>query len=675
MGFARRLAWLALVFSSGCTSHNSNSHADMTTAMCPAGMKDCVDSATARVCPMDSSGWIAKPCPLGSMCMNGDCSAPNVSAAPCVPGTKVCSGNNSLLCSPTGFGYQVTPCPSSTTCIAGGICFGECPLGIGIRCVDNNTVLGCADGFTLAPSPCPTGSYCVTDNTQPGGPAICAPSECTPDFVNGCNSKCGIQGGPSPSPNSTGYVSTCTNTNTPLGWRWITTQCTVGSCDPQGVDCSINNVTNRRIQEGACVSQCKPGAVRCFGTSSTQTCDSNGNWGAAMPCDAGLVCGTATGSAICGDAVCVSGTAEPQGICVDVGGVSELIPCANGRLAPSPAPCTTGLCIRDSTITNTGTQLPGICAAQCAMGDTRCAPNNQVQGCGSKGLWNSTTTACSSGSCRGFSGANGRPTTVCGVCTPGAFSCVDNSHVQVCDSTGQLGASVACTIGQCVGAFGCVAQCVPGATICVGAVAPTPMPGTQFPGTSGVTTCTANGLNLGINVGNTVGSDPCYGVGGLPLGVICCSSTVSNIGVAGGCRRDQGGNGIGCVTCVGSGGNEVGLVDTRCTDGGGGFPGTAAIQTCNPDNNGWGAAATCSSGNCHIATPTPAPGTDTVPVGYVVSCHNCNGNTCTDLLLSSQGSSCVNAGLGGPMSCGITSDCCADACYVDSVPAPAYCGG
>jgi hypothetical protein len=674
-----RLAWLAFAVAAiGCTSHNSNNHSDLSPP-CTAGTKECLDSATVRVCPSDSSGWVTEPCPLGSMCLNGACSAPNVSAAPCIPGLKVCSGNNSLTCSASGFGYQVTACPSGTTCLGQGFCVGSCPLGVGMRCLDNTTVLSCSDGFTLTPSPCPTGSYCVTDQTQ-NNRAVCAAGDCTPDFVNGCNSQCGIMGGPSPSPGATGYVSTCTNTNTSQGYRWIATQCSVGSCDPQGADCSLNGgAVNKRLQEGACVSQCKPGAVRCNG-NATQTCDANGNWGPLMACNPGLVCGTATGSALCGDPVCVQGNAEPQGTCIDVSGVSELIPCANGTLAPSPAPCTTGLCVRDNTITGVSNPniQPGKCAPQCSMGDSRCAGpgNSQVQGCTSNGLWSGTTTACSSGTCQGYTDVAGRSKTVCGVCSPGASSCADTSHVQVCDATGQQGPSTACTIGRCQN-NACTADCIPGAFICVGAAAPSPLPGTPTAGTSAAATCTSNGINPGAGYPTFTGpgGDPCYTGTAVPSGVTCCSASPAP-GVFGSCRTDQGGNAIGCVACVGTGTNEVGLVDTRCSDVNGN-PGNTDVETCLANNSGWGTPAACTGGShCHDPNPASFGGGITA---YQVSCHNigCGGSTCTETFWnnSTPSSSCVTAGMGGPVSCGNTIDCCADACFATSVAEPALCGG
>ncbi len=672
LGFALLVVVVAIVGGSvGCTSNNKNHSPDLG---CIPGTTECVDTTLARVCT--DTGWLAKACPTGSMCTNGDCAAPTASAAPCLPGSKVCVGNSVLACAATGFGYTTTDCPANTNC-QGGFCKGFCVVGQ-TSCV-NGLLSTCTDGFNSTVAACTSGTACVVDNTTLGNPAICVKGDCTPDTVNGCNFACGIQGGPSPSPAATNFISTCTNTNSPLGFRWVSSQCQgAATCDPVGADC--NTATK---QQARCVTQCTPAAVRCAAGNSTQTCDANGNWQSPAPCAVGLVCGTATGSAICGNAVCVSGTAPGKGLCTDVAGVSELMPCVNGQLIPSPAPCTTGTCVRDTTTGVSANPPAGACVAECQTGDTECAGGG-TQGCTANGLWSNTVTPCATGTCQGFTTSTGRKSTVCGACVPGTHQCSNgNADIALCGSDGQLAAATACTFGQCrfsntLVDNACTADCVPGSLICVGAVAPSPQPGTLFPGTSAVATCTASGINPGVGFG--LGSDPCVtGIGALPLGVACCSPPTTGV-VFAGCRNDPAGNGIGCVTCVGSGLNEEGLVDTRCSDGATGV-GTAAVQTCKVTNDGWQTPVSCSPGHCNFATPTPAPGTNNVPAGTVTpSCHSCPGvgGLCTETNWNNNGTgatSCFNAGEGAPMSCGNTSDCCSDACYLTNAPLPAFCGG
>jgi hypothetical protein len=494
--------------------------------------------------------------------------------------------------------------------------------------------------------------------------------------------------GPSPTPAATNYVSTCVNTSSPLGWRWQATQC-LGpkSCDPAGADCNTT-----RKQQAACVSQCTPGAVRCSGTLATQTCDANGNWGAAAPCAGGLVCsllipGT-VGTGVCSDPVCATGA---QGICVDVNGVSQLRTCTNGVLATSPAACSFGVCVRDGSVTAVAGVTVGLCAAECQMGDQACRGNG-VQACNANGTWSSAITDCPSATnCHSFNDpTSGRPKAVCGVCTPFNVRCVDaggtpaaapQPNYEACGTDGQWGANTACTLGQCAGIVNtpCSVQCIPASLICVGAAAPSPLPGVPYSGTSAVATCTAQGLNPGISYSSLAGSDPCWTGTTPPAGVTCCSTLGGS--AVGGCRQDVAGDSIGCVACVGSGTNEAGLIDTRCSNAAGNDFGNAAVQTCLANNSGWGAVSVCTTGTCHPPTPTPAP----VPITSTVpTCNLCNVNgitrTCSESAWTSVGSSCTNAGLGGPVSCPGpfntgANDCCAAACYVANPPTPAVCGG
>jgi hypothetical protein len=674
---------ILLTLWAGCSSDTTNngSPPDMS---CVQGATACVNDSLAQVC---SGGvWLSKPCAAGSVCANGDCTA---SGVPCAPGAMLCgSSTTSLTCNPSGFGYASTDCPPGTQCVGAGFCVGSCIVGI-TKC-SGNSLLTCADGFSFSATPCATDEICVTDLTRTGAPGVCAKGDCTPDLINGCNSVCGIMG-PSPSPAAANWISTCTNTNSPLGWRWLATQCVAPkSCDPTGADCALST----RKQQAACVSQCTPGAVRCMPvlpgipSPGTQTCDSNGNWQTSALCSGGQTCTTLAagtgGNSICADPACVNGA---FGVCVDVGGVSQILACTNGKLATTPSPCSFGVCVRDNIVVPTPPFTPGVCAPECRMGDLLCRGGG-TETCNSNGTWSTTITACPAGTfCNPYQDPiTAQVKAVCGVCSPGARRCVDANgtpaggtqpNFEICDGTGQWGPSTACTLGQCTGASTtpCEVDCIPGSLVCVGAPPPSPLPGIPYPGTSAVATCTAQGLNPGRIYPITVGTDPCWIGGPQVVGVACCS-TVGG-GIFGSCRSDVSVGAIGCVACVGAGTNEAGLIDTRCSNDSGTDFGTAAVQTCAANNSGWGPAVMCPNlTTCHPPTPTPGP----VPASQInPSCNPCIiagfARSCTEGTWNLFGSSCVDAGLGGVMSCGISPDCCAAACYVTSPPTPALCGG
>jgi hypothetical protein len=113
----------------------------------------------------------------------------------------------------------------------------------------------------------------------------------------------------------------------------------------------------------------------------------------------------------------------------------------------------------------------------------------------------------------------------------------------------------------------------------------------------------------------------------------------------------------GCVECIGpsvSGGNQSGLVDSRCTDG-------ATLQVCGNDNK-WQAAAACGDGlGCFV--------------GNTAACGGCFGiSPCTQRGIQSQfGGTCSDFGFGVASSCGSTSDCCSDFCVTSSNATFAFC--
>jgi hypothetical protein len=219
----------------------------------------------------------------------------------------------------------------------------------------------------------------------------------------------------------------------------------------------------------------------------------------------------------------------------------------------------------------------------------------QYQTC-SNGVWGASTS-CAAGTCQPYTNGDGRPARVCGVCVPGTHRCTDSmgnagtAYVQTCDSTGQWATPTICNVGACGASgadFGCLAQCIPNKKFCSGAAATGP--GLTIAGTASESLCPANGLTAGV------------------VPTACTGGQT--------CRKDDGGNTLGCTLCVG-GKNEFGLQDTRCSDAAGANPGTAAVQSCATDGMSWvtppgticPGGTTCKGASNNIPIPTYTPGT------------------------------------------------------------------
>jgi hypothetical protein len=279
---------------------------------------------------------------------------------------------------------------------------------------------------------------------------------------------------------------------------------------------------------------------------------------------------------------------------------------------------------------------------QCQAGDERCVAqrSSSYETC-VNGLWSGATDCTAPSLCFDYTTGFGRPARVCGVCVPGTHRCTDASGapgnsgpaIETCDGTGRWSAQVACTVGACAtisnNDAACLAQCVPGSTVCLGAFAGGigANPGTQASGT-----CTAAGL---------LPTAPAC-----PGGAGCCGGTTT-------CRRAGTGVAIGCVDCVGTavvGGNESGITDTRCTTATGAVPGNAATEVCTATNT-WPAAANVCPTNTSCVPPTQQ------------TCRNCFGNTCTESWVLSQTGQTCQQFFGAPAgTCGVTQGCCLNRC-------------
>jgi hypothetical protein len=345
--------------------------------------------------------------------------------------------------------------------------------------------------------------------------------------------------------------------------------------------------------------------------------------------------------ALCGDAVCAS----YAGACDSSG---ELRPCGpDGRLGAAQA-CPAGICTAFGSLQ--GGVQPGACSAACKSGDERCVSlgATSYQAC-ANGLWSAPVECGDAGGgiCFGFSGPTGRPSRVCGVCAPGTHRCsgidgVDGGRtdaaVQTCDASGQWGPSAVCMVGSCTtsanGDAACLAQCVPGTTVCVGLSKPSGIP--SIAGTSATGTCTPEGF--------------------LPLWSDCPGTQA--------CRKASSGAAIGCVACVGPdvvGGNEQAQVDARCTTS---DAGVAGVERCQSGNTYAGA----NDGACPASTSCT---TSTV----ARQCGSCLGGglPCSNANLQTYGYTCQTYGVGVPVACGSTPDCCNYYCGSTSGPSIAHC--
>jgi hypothetical protein len=663
----RALAF-AVVVLVGCTNTNNNNNDQGIGQLCIPNTQECVSDSLARVCPADGQGWLGVPCADGQICSNGTCI---LNMAMCKPGTGTCMAGTAMRCKDDGSGYTTTTCGTGTACVEGGLCKGTCVVNSS-TCSDLNTVATCADGNSTTPTACTGGQLCVDTSIDSANPtAACMAAACYP-FPGDCNSVCGNK--LDSSANQTQYVSTCVATKT--GYQWQANKCLAPkTCNPTTSMCTSG-------YGAACSSICNPGDVRCSGDGTgTQTCQSDGTWAAVTSCNlaAGDRCVfNANGSqAACGDAICAAG----PGTC-DTNG--NFRPCVSGRLSSTSAPCTLGVCALTTRTYNgdTSGKFPGQCITTCQGGDRRCVVGSSNFETCVNGIWSVTVDSCGgeagANNCFNTTTTTGRPDIVCGICQPGSHQCAGTDAgadrgLQLCDSTGQWGATVPCTLGFCQPSYNrlirgldatCTASCVPGSKVCAPAYY-FYLPGTNFELQNAQYTCQSDG---------TLGPQ-----------TACPGGT--------GCRHDSGGNSLGCVQCVGSTTNEWGFVDTACSNlAGQPGAGSQAVVTCKSDNT-WGSATAtaCASGvQCQMPTGNIAPmwsynnvGTPTPrPTAYCHRCYTGSGQAeCTESnMLSGYTTGCVANGRGAPVNCGNyvagapdVDDCCASFCYIDSQPAPAQC--
>ena len=612
-------SWLTVA----CTADETCSNGACVGAVdagCPAGMSECVNATLARVCPADGSGWLALECQAGQVCSQGACVF--TADAACTPGAGSCtSATAGLQCNAQGTGYVAVTCPTNTTCSGAGVCTGAVAVGSG-NCPSTTTISTSTDGFTFTTASCPTGKYCVL--TTPTT-AACLTGNCIPDPYN-CDLVCGNK--VTASANQTEYYSTCTMT--PSGYEWTATQCaSPTTCSPQtGSPCGPNFVP-----QPTCSGMCAPGMTRCAPDGSgVQTCSTDGTtWGASVACNAaaGLVCG----GGFCGNPVCFEAGAfsNPPGTCTTTGlfqGCTSsytLVPIANATACPAGTTC-------EQAGTIPGAYQPGQCQQQCTPGATQCAGGG-LETCTTGGEWGGAVTCATGTTCN----QNNTGVAACGVCAPGTHRCTTSTgdagagdagvgDIETCSSTGTWSAPVACSVGTCQqsqGDYACLADCIPGATVCGG--------------TNGIQTAT------------------CTASGTVPAFASCPTGES--------CRLDSQNNAIGCIQCLGP--NHGFPADQECTTTTAGQPGTAAIDTCGA-NDTWAAPMACSG----TTTCSLVGGQSCETFLHFRGAGPCGAVSSSALVTESSlaacfgggGDLCQDFGLGVGEVCGSTPNCCTQAC-------------
>lgn len=358
---------------------------------------------------VQNCGGCGQHCPVGDVCMNGQCSRPDGGftlgcytdpATMCAPGTS-CTPNNSRCvtqtCTPSTFGGPCAPPPNGGSGTTYNIC---CNAGCVDLYSDPNNCSQCGRA-------CGPGQFCNWGQCRP-----------TPT--------CG--------PTNSGVE--CPMTGGGIG------NCCGGAC--------VNRTTNA-ANCGACGASCVAGDI-CRQGSCTLP-DAGFAGGCANECPAGTVC---DGNKCLKLSCAVGSTGEVCGFGVGVGNngyATTTGRCCNGScvdLAQDPlhcsncgAACTTGLCVQGSPISGTGA---GVCYAPASsncsfggcQGDTFCAGGRCVQ------------RSCLSG----FSGGTCQTTAQeAGMCCPQGFSstCVNPSKdVQNCGGCGiACSAGATCNNGVC----------------------------------------------------------------------------------------------------------------------------------------------------------------------------------------------------------------------------------
>lgn len=578
---------------------------------CTANATSCLNDHVSLTCTSDGKALIGVPCSDGEICTNGACAKdPN---APCSPSQNSCQdGTTALQCASTGKGFNVVACPANTACIEGGVCYGADAVGA-TYCTNGATATETTtDGYTYTTTSCATGTACVDQYDQNNvDHATCLPSECTPPaFGCGPTQVCGNPKDATVSNQST--LSTCTET--PLGWKWVTSTCGAGQYCQGGANSCGDNYYAECVDT---TNGCTPGEKSCY-IDSIITCNANGQWNfdTATSCiTATMVDGTCinTGNGpVCGDSACAD---HNGGVCDKAGKYHNCNP--DFTVNPTANDCAKGICTPvGEEDTDSAGYIEGACVVQCQDGDERCV----LDGFGSgyqvctNGLWGTAQNCANGGFCWNTTSNENRPSTFCGVCLPGSTQC-DGDQIQTCNTDGSAwGADTACAMGVCQQEYVghwigvCRVQCIPNQVYCAGNNATDQTSGMY--GKTGTQTCDATGV--------------------LQAEVDCPATQLCRVGPSsnGANNYYPDGQVLGCVVCVGTK-NAFGLPDTRCTNATG--DATSSVftdgytETCGA-NNTWDATTItqCVAPNNYCWSPSTYINLDATSTASPPYPANCN---------------------------------------------------
>ena len=603
--------------------------------VCAPGSRSCKSDTVSQICSTNGSAQTDQPCGVGERCTGGSCVS--------TTNPNVCQDATTALRRLATGAFEVVKCPAGTACTGPGLCKGAFVVG-GAECATLQSVATSADGFTQVQAACAAGQLCVSTGDNNGVPtAACKASECIPSTPN--LATCSNPKAPTIAVGKA--VTKCVAT--PEGYKFITSLCTGSATCVPGTKGNNNNNTVVPT-DARCASACIPGTSRCTG-NAVATCMADGTWSLApVACLPGKACTTNPtdpSKALCGDAACATSTGACEG--------TSFRACTATATLAAATPCTTGTCAADGL-------GGGLCVAECTAGEERCVANNSTafQTCVS-GRWSATATSCpSSGTCQTYLLATGKSAKICGAdCAPGSMRCsfadggaTGTEATQTCSAAGKWGTTTACTIGSCKtnnNVAACVADCVPNSLLCTGGGAN--VPGTPYTGTNGFQACTATG-KIDPTVTNCAADTFCRSKAGRAI----VPAGVTNA----------------CITCVGSaiaGGDEDGLVDSRCANAAGDNTGGETSQVCAANNTWTANLTTCANGCINPATRAGP----TVPV-----CARTNQNNdfrTESYYAAHRRGSCVanRRGGGAPVVCGAIPDCCGGSCTFPIPARPASC--
>ncbi|MBN1653788.1 MAG: hypothetical protein JXA30_08430 [Deltaproteobacteria bacterium] len=646
-----------------CTRDTEGQYPDHK--ICDAGEKVCATDEMLKICDADETAWIGVRCADNKVCVDGACVIDT--GAICDPDEGYCDDEeNSLIrCVEDGVGYEMVDCLENTICkwnseLESAACVGDL-CAIGSTCVDyehnyengmfltqyngeipvKRLVRDCIDGTHFTYTSCAVNETCV-QITPWVATCMDRPTTCTPGEV--------VCGDPDDDEVDESLFSVCVDDpqNGNEGARWV-----VHQCEGDNLVCDEDAAEMGYVPP--CYTECTPGAERCAPADerpvdilhARQVCSEDGTWGEAEPCSSEeqeyQVCATPVQlpgelpKAYCADPVCaISGVlVEDLGMCLSE---TQFLPCdETGQLADSDSAvdCETGVCqpglLPDETSNKARAEdgnIRGTCLpVDCEVGEQKCIKTlagentSRFISCGENGQWTTQPDTCDDNErCFDYVDNDDLWHVICGgECQPGSRECTgeddgDTDQIRMCDDDGNWGDRTDCDFGVCDPLKNaCVGYCVPDEKRCVG-ISKLASDGYHI-GTDSVETCDDNGT----------WSDE----------EECDDDTT--------CRVSKTGIAIGCVECVGPnvvGGNEEGLIDSRCDDD--------MIQECNEDNDDFEDANECE-GDYVCQDPSAS-------LTCEGTCEGASGHTvlCAEQLIQQMCGDCLVTGYGNVEECTVT---------------------